>query len=126
MGRFYRQGFAGSASEERGLPPLRQADGYRAHLERRTRDPHPTGSAANYALAGYLATVMDEAGLWEERHEYDAWMPYHLPSSRGAPVTPIRLPLNDQEYVVEQDPFSAHPDLTPGWNVSRASQSNWR
>ncbi len=101
--------------------PLPQADGYRAHLERLTRDPHPTGSAANYALADYLATVMDEAGLWVERHEYDAWMPHHLPSSRVALVTPIRLPLNDQEYIVEQDPFSAHPDLTPGWNAYSAS-----
>ena len=100
---------------------LPEASVYRAHLERLTRDPHPSGSAANYALADYLAQVMGDAGLEVERHEYDAWMPHHLPQSRVALVTPIRLPLNDQEYILAEDPFSSHPQLTPGWNAYSGS-----
>lgn len=98
-----------------------RAEDYRRHLERLTRDPHPSGSAANYALADYLADVMSQAGLTVDRHEYDAWMPHHKPNSRVALVRPVRLPLNDQEYILPEDPFSAHPDLTPGWNAYAAT-----
>ena len=64
-------------------------------------------------IADYIAGVMDKAGLRVERHEYDAWMPHHLPSSRVALVTPVRLPLNDQEFILAEDAFSTHADLTP-------------
>lgn len=36
-------------------------------------------------------------------------------------VTPIRLPLNNQEYLLEEDRFSSHPDLKEGWNAFSGS-----
>ncbi|MDA0337264.1 MAG: glutamate carboxypeptidase, partial [bacterium] len=106
---------------ERRFLALPSAAVYRAHLERITRDPHPSGSPANAAVAEYLAETMAAAGLRVERYAYDAWMPDYRPHVAVALVRPIRLPLNTQEYILPEDPYSAHPDLTGGWNAYSAS-----
>ena len=100
---------------------LPQSESFRRHLERLTRDPHPAGSTANRELAEYIAGVMDAAGFDVERHAYDAYLPRLYPDIDVALVTPIRLPLNNQEYILPEDPFSSHPDLTPGWNAYSGS-----
>lgn len=108
---------------EAQLLELPTAEAFRNYLERLTRDPHPAGSAANDAVADYLAETMAAAGLSVERYPYDLYMP--SPSSAHtvdvALVTPIRQPLNRQEYVLAEDRFSDHPDLAPGWNAYAGS-----
>jgi len=100
---------------------LPSSDAFHRHLERITRDPHPLGSAANAAVADYLAEVMNQAGLQVERYAYDVYAPFLDPDIDVALVRPLRLPLNNQEYVLDEDPFSAHPDARPGWNAYSAS-----
>ena len=100
---------------------LPSSDAFHRHLERLTRDPHPLGSDANAAVADYLAEAMDEAGLQVERYAYDVYAPLLYPDMDVALVRPIRLPLNNQEYVLDADPFSAHPDAQPGWNAFSGS-----
>ncbi|NBC00377.1 MAG: glutamate carboxypeptidase, partial [Bacteroidetes bacterium] len=108
---------------EAQLLELPTAEAFRGHLARLTRDPHPAGSAANEAVADYLAETMAAAGLSVKRYPYDLYMP--SPSSAYtvdvALVTPIRQPLNRQEYVLPDDRFSDHPDLAPGWNAYSGS-----
>ena len=106
---------------ERRFLALPSSSACRAKLERITRDPHPSGSPANAAVAEYLAETMAAAGLRVETYEYDAWMPDYRPRITVALVRPIRLPLNTQEYILPEDPYSAHPDLTGGWNAYSAS-----
>ena len=119
-------GFTASAAAEeleveRRFLELPSPEACRRHLETLTRHPHPAGSEANTRVARYLARVMEEAGLEVERYAYDVYLPELDPDIQVALVTPIRLPLNNQEYILEEDPFSAHPDLRPGWNAFSAS-----
>jgi hypothetical protein len=36
-------------------------------------------------------------------------------------VTPVALPRANREPAIEGDPFSAHPNLLPGWNAYSGS-----
>ncbi|MCC7262028.1 MAG: M20/M25/M40 family metallo-hydrolase [Candidatus Latescibacteria bacterium] len=119
-------GFTAARSEaqlqmEKHLQELPAPDAFRRHLEILTATPHPAGSAANARAAQYIAGVMEQAGLAVERHEYDVYLPRPAPEVSVALVTPIRLPLNNQEYILKEDPYSAHPDLGPAWNAFSAS-----
>jgi N-acetylated-alpha-linked acidic dipeptidase len=115
---------AGAVEEleiEKRFLQLPSPEAFRRHLETITRHPHPAGSEANTRVARYLARVMEEAGLEVERYDYDVYLPELDPEIYVALVTPIRLPLNIQEYILDEDRFSAHPDLRPGWNAFSAS-----
>lgn len=96
---------------------------FRMHLERLSAEPNPAGTEANRRVADYLAEVMEASGLRVDRYPYDLYMPSpeSAHSTRVELVTPIRKPLNLQEYILEEDPFSAHPDLGPGWNAYSGS-----
>ena len=98
---------------------------FRRHLKRLTRAPHPAGSAANDRIAAYLDSVMTAAGLRVQQYPYDLYMPSpeSAHDTEVALVTPVRKPLNRQEYVLESDSFSAHPDLRPAWNAYSGSGS---
>lgn len=90
---------------------------FRKHLQTLTRDPHTAGSAANERVRDYMASVMTQAGWKTEIFPYDLYMPKEPGTIEVALVEPIRLPLNNQEYVLKEDPFSSHPGLWPGWNA---------
>ena len=98
-------------------------EAFRAHLAELTDEPHPAGTPANDQVRAYIDSVMTAAGLSTTEYPYDLYMP--SPSSAAetevALVTPIRQPLNRQEYVLEADPFSADPALTAGWNAYAGS-----
>ncbi|MEW6754521.1 MAG: M20/M25/M40 family metallo-hydrolase [Candidatus Latescibacterota bacterium] len=94
---------------------------FRRHMESLTARPHLAGTAANAAVADSIARAMERAGLRVERYEYEVYLPDAGARSEVALVTPIRLLLNGQEYVLEEDPYSAHPELTPAWNSYAAS-----
>ncbi|PEN13399.1 glutamate carboxypeptidase [Longibacter salinarum] len=121
-------GFSPSSSDaqqtcESRLTDIPTASAFRAHLQRLTKEPHPAGSAANERVAAYIDSVMNAAGLDVERYPYDLYMP----SPDAAHnidvelVTPIRQPLNRQEYILEEDRFSNHPNLDPAWNAYSGS-----
>ncbi|MDP7650009.1 MAG: hypothetical protein QF834_07475, partial [Candidatus Thalassarchaeaceae archaeon] len=106
---------------ETRLLSLPSSDGFREHLLNLTRNPHPAGTEANLRVADYIAQSMEKAGLQVERCEYDVYLPEPGADIDIALVTPVRLPLNNQEYILKEDPFSAHPDLRPGWNAFSGS-----
>ena len=100
-----------------------QPETFRRHLKRLTREPHPAGSDANAQVAAYLDSVMTAAGLSVTQYPYDLYMPSpeSAHDTEVALVTPIRKPLNRQEYVLDADSFSADPDLRPAWNAYSGS-----
>lgn len=91
------------------------SDNFRAHLTHITKVPHPFGSVANQQVGQYLAHTMEKAGLDVATYDYDVYTPQNDTPSYIALVTPTRMPLNNQENILKEDPYSAHPDLTPGW-----------
>ena len=98
------------------------SDGFRAHLETLTTDPHPAGTAANDRVGEYIAEQMADAGLRVDRYPYDLYMPDPEQAAASvALVTPQRMPLGIQEDILEADRFSDHPALGPGWNAYAAS-----
>ncbi|MDA0709011.1 MAG: M28 family peptidase [bacterium] len=94
---------------------LPTAEGFRSHLTRITATPHPFGSAANRDVGAYLGEVMHRSGWDVSTYEYDVLTPINDTPSFVALVTPLRMPLNNQEHILAEDPYSSHPDLTPGW-----------
>jgi N-acetylated-alpha-linked acidic dipeptidase len=102
-----------------------QPETFRRHLKRLTREPHPAGSEANTQIAAYLDSVMTAAGLTVTQYPYDLYMPSpeSAHDTEVALVTPVRKPLNRQEYVLAADPFSSDPDLRPAWNAYSGSGS---
>ena len=108
--------------EERFLD-LRSFQSFSRHHETITRAPHVAGTPANDRVGDYLIDAMKEAGLEVETYPYDVYIPDPASADGNsvALVTPERIPLNNQEYIVEEDSFSAHPDLGPGWNAFSGS-----
>jgi N-acetylated-alpha-linked acidic dipeptidase len=120
-------GFAAATAQwqeqcEARLQQLPTAASFREHLRAITAEPHPTGSAAQQRVAEYLATAMERAGLSVERAAYDVYLP-QLDGlvNEVEIVTPVRLRLQNREPPLPQDPFTAHPDLLPGWNAFSGS-----
>lgn len=100
----------------RELTPQR----YREHLFNLTRVPNIAGTEGSREVIEYMSTAMKNAGLTVRQYDYDAYMPEAGPVSISL-VRPIRLPLNNQEYIYDEDPHSNHPDLTHGWNAYSGS-----
>lgn len=119
-------GFAAHRAEEqtaleRRLQDLPSSRAFRKHLVNLTCAPHPAGTVANVRVGEYAAGVMEQAGLDVVRYAYDAYMPEPGADINVALVTPVRLPLNNQEYILKEDRFSNHPDLMPGWTAYSGS-----
>jgi len=108
------------AYEER-LKALMSSEAFKTHLERLTREPHIAGTEANVRVGEAIASAMEEAGLTVERYSYDVYLPNPDGDISVALVAPIRLPLNNQEYILKEDRFSGHPDLLPGFNAYSGS-----
>lgn len=106
---------------EKRLQDLPTPKGFEAHLRALTQEPHVAGSPANDRVADYMAEAMAKAGMTVEKHPYDIYLPQGPGDIKIELVTPIRLPLNNKEYVLPEDPFSNHPDLDPGWNAFSGS-----
>lgn len=94
-----------------------ESERYKNHLRNLTKEPHIAGSKANERVRDYIVDVMRKAGLQVEVFPYDIYMPVMPGTASAGLITPIRLPLNDQEYIYKEDPFSSHPDLTIGFNA---------
>ncbi|KEO73959.1 M28 family metallopeptidase [Anditalea andensis] len=94
---------------------------FKTHLTRLTAVPHVAGSAANEKVKDYLIQTMEAAGWSTEVYPYDVYMSKEPGHSAVEIVTPIRKPLNQKEFILEEDPYSDHPDLWKGWNAYSGS-----
>jgi len=94
---------------------------YREHLKTLTERPHIAGTEANEKVADYMANVMEKAGMKVDLYPYDIYMSTSGGSSSVELVTPFRMPLNQQEDILEADRFSSDPTLEKGWNAYSGS-----
>jgi len=93
---------------------------YREHLYRLTREPNIAGTEENRRVIGYMTTVMEDAGLRIDHYDYDVWLP-EPGDVRVEIVRPKREPLNNKEYILEEDLYSADERLHHGWNAYSGS-----
>lgn len=94
---------------------------FKTHLSIITEHPHVAGSEANEKVKDYMVETMQKAG-WEVKvHPYDVYLTKGQGESLIELVYPIRKPLNQQEYIVKENPFSMHPELKKGWNAFSGS-----
>ena len=96
-------------------------DAFKKHLKILTTKPHVAGNKANEDVRDYMFKVMKEAGLDVELYPYDIYMSSKPGNSMVELITPIRQPLNQQENVIDEDPFSSDPTLWKGWNAYSGS-----
>ncbi len=94
---------------------------YKQHLKTLTARPHVAGSKANEAVQTYMTRIMQQAGFDVTAYPYDVYIPSHPGESSVALVTPFRQPLNQQEDLLSEDPYSADPLLWKGWNAFSGS-----
>jgi len=94
---------------------------FKVHLTKLTEEPHVAGSAANERVKDYMVQTMKAAGWSTEVFPYDVYMSKEPGQSAVEIVTPIRKPLNQKEFILEEDPYSDHPDLWKGWNAYSGS-----
>ena len=94
---------------------------FKTHLQAISSEPHVVGSAANERVKSYLEKTMREAGWDVQAHPYDVYLPKDPGESFVEIVTPRRMPLNQQEDVLAENPYSSHPDLKKGWNAYSGS-----
>ncbi len=94
---------------------------FKTHLTTITSEPHPAGSEANERVKDYMVKTMKEAG-WEVKvHPYDVYLSKEPGESLVEIIRPYRMPLNQQENIIEEDPYSGHPALWKGWNAFSGS-----
>jgi len=93
---------------------------YRNHLYELTKHPHIAGTEESRMVIEYMSEVMSGAGLEVRHYDYDAWMPEPGEVNISL-IRPIRMPLNNQEYIYDEDPYSSHPGLVHGWNAYSGS-----
>ncbi len=96
-------------------------EAFKKHLKALTAKPHVAGNKANEDVRDYMAKVMREAGLEVQLYPYDIYMSKEPGESIVELVTPVRLPLNQQENIIAEDPFTADPNLWKGWNAYSGS-----
>ncbi|RZS97204.1 M28 family peptidase [Cecembia calidifontis] len=94
---------------------------FKIHLSTITADPHPAGSAANEKVKDYMVETMQKAGWDVKVYPYDVYLTKGQGESLIELVYPIRKPLNQQEYIVDDNPYSRHPELKKGWNAFSGS-----
>lgn len=120
------RGYSPAAAEEQAKTEKKFLEAvdfsrFKTHLKNITEHPHIAGTPANEKVRDYLFEVSKSAGWKAELYPYDVYLPIGPGESAVEIVQPIRQPLNQQEYVLKEDPFSAHPDLLKGWNAYSGS-----
>ncbi len=97
------------------------SDAFREHLRIITAVPHPTGSAAQVEVGNYLERVMKAAGMNVRMHPYDVYLPQLTDDVEVHIVSPVAMQLSNRESALDDDRFSAHPELLNGWNAFSGS-----
>ncbi|MBS1681329.1 MAG: M28 family peptidase [Bacteroidetes bacterium] len=116
---------AGSTSKEQQAESFflnqQESERYKNHLKTLTREPHIATSKANERARDYIAEVMRKAGFQVEIFPYDIYLPVMPGTASAEVVEPIRIPLNNKEYIHAEDPFSSNPNLYVGYNAYSGS-----
>ena len=89
---------------------------YRDHLYRLTREPNIAGTEENRRVITYMTESMKQAGLRVDHYDYDVWLPEPGEVSIEI-VRPKREPLNNKEYILEEDLYTEDKRLNHGWNA---------
>ncbi|MEZ4905008.1 MAG: M28 family peptidase [Spirosomataceae bacterium] len=97
------------------------AERYKNHLVKLTSVPHLAGTPENEKVRDYIADAMRKAGLQVEIFPHDIYMSKSPGESIVEVVEPIRMPLNNREFILPEDKYSADTRLTPGWNAYSGS-----
>ncbi|MBK7871589.1 MAG: M28 family peptidase [Saprospiraceae bacterium] len=95
---------------------LPESENFKNHLRQLTLEPHLAGTPENKRVADYIEQSMARAGFKVERPPYDIYLPTGPGEVELELVTPIRMPLNIKEFILENDSFSANPKNNHGWN----------
>jgi len=98
-----------------------QSERYKNHLKELTKEPHIAGSKANERVRDYMAEVMRKAGFQVEIFPYDIYLPVMPGTAYAEVVEPLRIPLNNKEYIHHEDKFTANPELPVGFNAYTGS-----
>ncbi|WP_069131006.1 M28 family peptidase [Rhodohalobacter halophilus] len=93
---------------------------YRDHLYRLTREPNIAGTEENRRVIDYMTESMEKSGWHVDHYDYDVWLP-EPGDVRVEIVRPKREPLNNKEYILEEDLYSADERLHHGWNAYSGS-----
>ena len=96
-------------------------DSFKSHLKELTKKPHVAGSIANEQVQNYIKETMSNAGLKAMLYPYDVYMSKEPGNSLVEIVLPSREPLNQQEDILKEDPYSNDPGLWKGWNAYSGS-----
>jgi N-acetylated-alpha-linked acidic dipeptidase len=94
---------------------------YKNHLYKLTSVPHLAGTPENEKVRDYIADVMRKAGLQVEIFPHDIYLSKSPGESLVEVVEPIRMPLNNREFILPEDKYSGDSRLTPGWNAYSGS-----
>ena len=97
-------GFSNSSSEkqiqaESFFLNLQESERFKNHLKTLTKEPHIATSKANERVRDYMADVMRNAGFLVEIYPYDIYLPVMPGTASAEIVEPIRIPLNNKEYI---------------------------
>ena len=119
-------GFSGGNAEKQKQAEsyflnLQESERFKNHLKNLTKEPHVAGTKANERVRDYMADVMRKAGLQVEIFPYDIYLPVMPGTASAEIVEPIRIPLNNKEYIHKEDPFSSDPNLMIGYNAYTGS-----
>lgn len=94
---------------------------FKNHLIHLCSAPHVAGTPQNEKIMEYISKSMKDAGFHTNIYPYAVYLPEAPGTAFAAIVTPTRVPLNNQEDIIPEDLFSAHPDLHFGWNAYSGS-----
>jgi len=94
---------------------------FKEHLIQLTLEPHTAGSVANEKVKDYIVNQSKSAGWQVEVYPYDVYLSPTPGESLVELVSPKRKPLNQQEDLLSEDPYSGHPNLWKGWNAFSGS-----
>jgi len=97
------------------------AERYKNHLYKLTSVPHLAGTPENEKVRDYIVDVMRKAGLQVEIFPHDIYLSKSPGESIVEVVEPIRMPLNNREFILPEDKYSGDSRLTPGWNAYSGS-----
>ncbi len=119
-------GFSSSSAEKQKQAESfflnqQESERYKNHLKALTKEPHIATSKANERVRDYMAEVMRKAGFQVEIFPYDIYLPVMPGSASAEIVEPIRIPLNNKEYIHKEDPFSSNSNLNFGYNAYSGS-----
>jgi N-acetylated-alpha-linked acidic dipeptidase len=94
---------------------------FKIHLKKLTEKPHIAGTPNNELVRDYMMETMAKAGFEAKAYPYDVYLSDGPGESKIEILSPERIVLNQQEEVLNEDPYSSDPDLVKGWNAYSGS-----